>query len=585
MHKSIVVVHGVGSPSLGAEIKSIVDAACSDGSFAEFQIIRKDSEDIPMCRITLDSGHVDLYEMNWSHTIAQPREGFWACLLHLFYLIFAMLHIADSGWHNGPSDEANTPAKTVGAPSVFGRIFRWILLTVTIWAPIAAASVIIAQLLKGHYVPAVFVLGSLAIAVGLMSWRLSKIDRLAIAGLIWCLVFLVVGMLIVGTDLDRKDVRDLIGGAVMFGVFGPLIVGIAGVIQSFQRAFTHAPAAYRRRQALLGASLFVLPYLLIGLTWGPIVFALQFLVVDLLAYLPNLESLPTHALYSEVVRGLPYNVVFMELVNACALLLTLMFLVIGVLAWSAGINLGFVKEGRWGENFRTGASIWLAMLLGCGAVVLPALALQEFLLQYQDLHLGSLALVSKMVASLSIGNSAEPAGQLAPNDLEIYRLTMWRFLPALVLLSKWLRPGLIVACQIVFYLCPRWSAICTREVLEDRFNQVVDLAAQRSGEAPIVLAYSQGSKISADAIASQKTKIKKLVTIGSPIGVLHENFLSLQPVPIAGSWHNLYRDSDFIGGSIATANARNTRIDQNFERSHFDYYQEEAVLKELGLRD
>lgn len=123
----------------------------------------------------------------------------------------------------------------------------------------------------------------------------------------------------------------------------------------------------------------------------------------------------------------------------------------------------------------------------------------------------------------------------------------------------------------------------SREKLIAQFEDLTELACREGGEPPVVLAYSQGSKIASDAMARGVAEVDKLITIGSPVDAIHGSFLSM-PIPILDvNWQNFYRPSDFIGGAIDGPRVQNDQIDENFTSTHFKYYREKSVLTALGL--
>ena len=113
-----------------------------------------------------------------------------------------------------------------------------------------------------------------------------------------------------------------------------------------------------------------------------------------------------------------------------------------------------------------------------------------------------------------------------------------------------------------------------------RVTTTIELAKNETGECPVVLAHSQGSRIAFDAVQEIDEPQIRLVTVGSPVCALHGRFLNIKSFPRVGlDWKNLYRDSDFIGGKIGAKGVLDTLIDLHFSSSHFDYYREIPVIE------
>lgn len=576
MTRSIVVVHGVGAPDPGAEIEKIADAVSDAGTSMRKTTLRSRGQDIPVGELIHNGERVCLFEMNWSRTVA-PATTTGHVIRQAFRLLFVVTQIAQSGW--------STPAETdnaVAYPSLVGKLFRWTLMAITIWAPILAATVIMAEILNDQYANhakgIAIVVGAL---VALAGFYVLKVDRLAgLAAFAWAFAVLVFGLMVADEQWTRDAVSKWVTlPFVAFGIFGSGLLLIAGVAESFWRGKA-APPTWR--SSAFRASMFVIPFVIFAAAWPPIVFTVQFMVVDQFIGAGGLTDKEVLDVYDAVAKGLPYDLVQLEILNFIVFIIATFALVFFCLIWNGVLQTEAARRWEWGGQFRRLVSVWLLILIVAGSLtVFPVL------LQSTATVIGNADHQSRFPEAGLFKSAFDllfPFFRVENSSvLEVYRASMWRIAAILLFFLPKVGQMIAIFSQIVFYIAPIWSPLSSRHELLEQFRNVVEIASQKSEGPPIILAYSQGSKIAVDALANGTIETKKLVTIGSPVDAIHRTFLSM-PVPRRElNWHNFFRSSDFIGGSINEPNVKNARIDQNFTSTHFKYYREEKVLSALEL--
>jgi len=170
------------------------------------------------------------------------------------------------------------------------------------------------------------------------------------------------------------------------------------------------------------------------------------------------------------------------------------------------------------------------------------------------------------------------AGKL--NVFQIYGASAFRLLSFVPMLA----PGVIVfvatAADVVFWLVRpgNGTAPGIAQECRKRFVDCYESLTRDGGRVAIVVAYSQGSVIAIDTLATIGGR-EKILTIGSPINSLYNEFLGIQignDRSTASRWTNIHRRSDYIGGAIAWAGT-DVELINNFELNHLDYFVEPMV--------
>jgi hypothetical protein len=164
------------------------------------------------------------------------------------------------------------------------------------------------------------------------------------------------------------------------------------------------------------------------------------------------------------------------------------------------------------------------------------------------------------------------------NVFEIYAASSMRLLGFLPSTVGPLRLGLRIAADVVFYIVPeKGSKLAMAERAQRRFRELMIGLSQQFKDRIVVIAYSQGTMIAANALPVPASGQIKFITAGSPIETLYGSFLGIEDRPKLPRWKNFYRVSDFVGGPIR--GAVDTRVAGHFEQHHMNY------LSEPELRD
>ena len=372
MTKSIVVVHGVGSPKLGSEIKKIADAISDADSTMQLSSIRSKETDVAMGELIHKGQTVRLYELNWSHFI-RPARSARHTLGQVFCLVFAAAQIAQSGWHGQTSDSV----RTVNGPSWIGRVYRWVLVTITIWAPILAATVIMAEILNDAYaISATMIALCVGGLVGLAAYLLRNIEPLATwSGLIWAVMIASLGVSVAQGVLDRVTLSTYVTRPLVFaGIYGSGLLLLLGIAESFWRG---KGVRSTIRASSFRASMFVIPFVVLAAAWGPIVFTAQFMVIDLFISDDPLTFKDVKAVYDAVAENLPYDIVTLEIINLVAFCVAVTALVTFFLIWHVLLGSTFAKSKDWGGQFRRLVASWLLLLILVGIVTVTPVMIQS----------------------------------------------------------------------------------------------------------------------------------------------------------------------------------------------------------------
>lgn len=572
MARAIVVVHGVGSPAPGAEIRYLANYILGAGP-------KTISEPVPSSVPKLEvrdaaGGRVDLYEMNWSD-LATPRHGFFAVLHHFIRVQLGMIQLAQAGWIAGDPGPAG--------PSLIGAMFRYVTLGVALWVLlIPTALLFIAISGKGSLGVAIVAL--LVIAAVLVAHLLSKDDRVAYAGYGWAAATLGAGGYIIATATPPETYLAQASFYAGLAETASGSLGILGTLEALARHWRRrAAGASSPRQVLVRGALYILPFSLLIGGFGALMVGLELYVAQRLAEWSIADGNKLNDLLHALSEAPGYSVVFMEVVNGTSTAVAVASILIAGLVWGGALRFGLVDGRKWGDALRSAVALWLALLMVLTAVVLLALGLDlsDRFPSIEKLKVGDLPIVASIVLLLS--PVAAEVGTLTP--MEVYKYSALRLVPAVIGVFPRLREALGISTDVMFHLLPSWSSLSTAGRTRMRLLDCLTLAHRESGELPVILAHSQGSRIVHDTLRTSPGDYR-VVTVGSPIGTLHEGFLGLPVSQLTGpsgigAWHNLYRDSDFIGGPIGHPFVIDELIRNEFRKSHFEYYAEPQVLAKL----
>lgn len=565
----IVVIHGVGCPEYGAEIQELRKAI---GGVATDERVEVGGFVVPTAVVGHGSTTAKLYEVNWTD-VARPREGLVGVLLFFVRLQLGLVQIAEAGWSDkrGPS-----------APSFIGRLFRYVTIGGALWAVLLPTSVLLALVVRPTWLASLFLLALFALTAT-VARALARDDKIANLGYVWGTGAFALGMSLLALDLPEKTI--IIYAARFSGGVETLsgILLLIGMAEAWLRFFFHSRDSLVS-QALVRSASYILPFSILVGGLGSLIIACNLWLTQSLEWFEVVNKTRLDNVLTTFASASAYNIPFMEVVNGTATFAALISIVLAALLWGGALRLGLVKRLQWGNVFRTILMVWCALL-----VVLTLIVFIAFLVDLSDISprvesfdLNTIALVGLIVSMLS--TSGAPA-----TPIEIYKYSALRLTPTIMSAIPGLRDALDRVADVLFYLLPTWSRMSTAELTKSRLRKCIEFAQHDSNAVPTVLAYSQGSRIAVDLIKDMPETTFNLVTIGSPVGVLHGAILGLPEDGLDGRhtnvrWTNFYRDSDFIGGPVNNGIVKNRLIESGFSKSHFDYYLEPALLEFLLAR-
>lgn len=163
--------------------------------------------------------------------------------------------------------------------------------------------------------------------------------------------------------------------------------------------------------------------------------------------------------------------------------------------------------------------------------------------------------------------------------LTIYALSALRLGPYAPAVLRCLRMPLQIAGDVILWIVKN-PEMSIAPGAKERIQSLSSHFA-KEGARIVVLAYSQGSVIAANGTGGRSTP-DCLITMGSPITTLYQDFLDIRLTPaVAGGWQNLYRPSDFVGGAIESPQANNVLLEDNPRLGHFNYQLDAKVKAAL----
>jgi hypothetical protein len=151
-----------------------------------------------------------------------------------------------------------------------------------------------------------------------------------------------------------------------------------------------------------------------------------------------------------------------------------------------------------------------------------------------------------------------------------------------------LRVMVNIIADILFYILPSDQPLSIQRSTRERFSSILTLL-NKEGVEPVVVAYSQGSMIAYDVLTGSAgapaptVKIKRLVTVGSPVASLYRGFVNWpkSDAAPANEWLNGFRHSDVIGGEIPEPQCRNFEVVDDYDNWHYDYFVDRHVMREV----
>lgn len=147
---------------------------------------------------------------------------------------------------------------------------------------------------------------------------------------------------------------------------------------------------------------------------------------------------------------------------------------------------------------------------------------------------------------------------LAPLDVfTIYAGSSMRLLGFLPSTVGPLRLGLRIAADVVFYIVPaEGSKLAMAARAQRRFRELIVGLSRQFKDRILVIAYSQGSVIAANALPVTESAQTNFITAGSPIETLYGRFLGIEDRLKLPTWKNFYRLAILSAAPLATRSIR-----------------------------
>jgi hypothetical protein len=570
----IVVIHGVGTPAPGSEIQQLARGIRGNSSEVLNQTIHLDNFDVPAVLVSNQDKSAKLYEVNWAD-VGQPRRGVIGILLFFIRVQLAMMQLAESGWTKDDFGPAG--------PSMIGRLFRYVTLGGSFWVVIAPTSVLFSLVIEPIWLATLLLLAVFFFGI-VVTRTLSRDDRLARFGYLWSIAGLILGLCLLTYDLPHDTVDIVIRRTAQYAGFVETLSGtlvLIGMIEALVRYWLSRHERNSAYQALVRSALYILPFSLLIGGIGSFLVACDLWLTQSLTLTGVVEESRLDQVLGIFADEANYNIPFMEVVNGTCTFLMLFSIAVAVVFWQVALRLGLASRFKWGNVFRGMIVGWLILLILLSLIVVIAywVDISGVSTYVNNFNLNTIALVGWIAAFLS------PSG-VTGSALEVYKYSALRLTPVLFWAFPKLRGALDIVADVLFYLLPAWSPMSTAAITKSRLERCIELARSETDSDPIVLAYSQGSRIAVDLIREMQNPPTNLVTIGCPVGVLHGSFLGM-PVDLLDErtpnlrWTNFYRDSDFIGGPVLAEAVKNRRVEKNFRQSHYNYYEEPDVVQSL----
>ncbi len=583
--RTLVAIHGVGSPTAGDLARDIVAGLALDHDFTVREgTIEAGGEEHPRLRLEGHPTVRDVIEVNWSDIEAPPR-GPLSLMLYLFRLVIAMTQMGATGWRCAGED--------LTGKSLSARVFAYFITFVGTWIiglPLISLHVSVAQTMAGK-ITGVVLIGLLTL---LTTFVTARYDRRFRAGYLWTAINLGAGAFFltqqgytndfVAHTAFWVDVVQLFGFGLILLAGAELLVRLV-ILAPSRVDGDRAGAAGGDTDRPLPRGETVLPFFVrFACLFVPaLVLTGLAALIFLLHLLPYTLSPGADAAFSEWVRlyrqsGLNAQSMHQIYMSVAGVLGAIAF-VIAVVPFALSLISWNREPPASGRRFQTALAIVLTLV--------PVLLLPSSLAVFLELLGGpSVPMV------LNPMEMALPAADAVTSEALLNRAAVGAVL-LLAVLVVLLGPGrtvLDVTGDVIFYvLRDDYIHNATAGALTQRVKALLTtLDTQEHG--PIVLVgYSQGSVIAADAARGQEGFTGSLITIGSPIQSLYGRFLKIPAgfrTARVARWDNLFRPTDFVGGPIGPGEGRRPDTDQpvrgNRRRHHVNYWPEPEVRAALA---
>ena len=345
----VVVVHGVGSPALGATAQEIVSALQSEDKPSERRLVELVGFKVPVASANRGERRVAIYEVNWADQQRPPKRLF-ALIFYAISVLIALVQLGQTGWSGD--------AKGAAGRSSSGMLARWFFTLVTVWVLFLPTTALFAYIIQDKRWVTVTVV-AMGILCALAAFALRRSDYLLLSGIFWALAS--IGLAVWGSWsghlLEIAPATIRVAGLSHF-IAGLLVIAcMLETLYKFLR--DRRETAEPLRLLLVRLALFILPFALAVGAGGALVGALNFYAAEKLADPMRLKEI--YGIYATLAD---YNIAFMEIVNAVVTFSVGAFAIFAVIIW----YLGTAVLGRF-YHFRSGAWLRASITTLCALIV------------------------------------------------------------------------------------------------------------------------------------------------------------------------------------------------------------------------
>lgn len=533
--RTLIVLHGVGSPAPGELVENVANALALDHSFERSrETLTVGTERFERMALKGHPTVAEIVEVNWTD-IQKPPRGPVRLIVFLFRLVISLIQIGAYGWRwAGPELRAASTAAVA---------FRFFLAIFGIWViglPLIGLHMVVAEAL---WVKAAWVAG-IAITTFLTTLITARMDPLFRTGFIWTAINAVAGgVLLTHPELTRDFIAITTPIVDVAQVFGFSLVLLAFVELFFRLRVWHL--ALQRPRKVDN----ILPYLVrLAHLYLPLIFLSGLAGLIVTVHLtPYVFGAGAQANFTQWTELFAENRIGAQVVPR--IIFTVGALFVGALLARAFFPFLLSLKDREGEIPNSGRTFQDRMaqsliliplvLLPLGVIGLLEVAGVSLIPHWFD----TATLVDRIADHLGVGN-------------ELLGLSLVSALVILIFVPLLIGPGrtiLDVTGDIIFYILPEEFPAATALPLRRRLETLFDHLGEICRGAPVLVAYSQGSVIAVDAVQARPDFAGPLITVGSPVQSLYGRFLAI-PVrfgaPGPERWDNLFRPTDFVGGPI-----------------------------------
>lgn len=447
-------------------------------------------------RLIADDETVEIIEVNWAE-ITRPQRNWLGVLLYIIRLANAMLSVAQ-----GPPDRRT---RALG-------LHYWLVECISLWMILALLHLLALASLANYPIAAATAIPISCLLLAFLSRNIAW--RFSISGTAWAFLMCIVS----AGQLSPERLSHLTEGlAIVYGWSHFVTAGLLGAA-----AISFMPDLLRStwRRPLTRLMLAVLPYLMLSVA-GAIILAIG---IRIIAALGNGDSSWNHAFQD----GIPYDLFAVEIAMALA--------ISGLVCTSfgAGLHYAFVQSGE-------AARRWIPLLIAVTFLGLGAVLIVMIVSTIEPALLRSPVDGAKKLAF----------GTASPSVAQVYGLSAGTRIVFLAPLAfSPLVLALKVMADVILYVAPN-ERRRVRDNLHARVRSILTNRLTSTGQRRLLLvAHSQGSVAAVESVPDD-SRIE-LLTCGSPIGTLYEDFLmySVDQPARSGAWINLFRIGDYIGGPI-----------------------------------